>query len=147
MLGEEDLNPGGFGGLPAGVRMTSMMAPTLLLRGGEPVLALGSAGSNRLRSAILQTMVSVIDGRARLRRGRRAPRVHPEGDGVDVEGGVPEAGGRRARRRRPGLRRWGAANLFFGGVSAAGRGDAGARGGGGLPARGSGGRRDPGPER
>ena len=62
MLGEEDLSPGGFGLLAAGLRMTSMMAPTLLLRGGEPVLALGSAGSNRLRSAILQTMVSVIDG-------------------------------------------------------------------------------------
>ena len=67
-----------------------MMAPTLLLRGGEPVLALGSAGSNRLRSAILQTMVSVIDGGLGCSAAVARPRVHPEGDGVDVEGGVPE---------------------------------------------------------
>jgi gamma-glutamyltranspeptidase/glutathione hydrolase len=122
MLGEEDLNPGGFGILPAGVRMTSMMAPTLLLRGGEPVLALGSAGSNRLRSAILQTMVSIVDGGLACATAVARPRVHPEGDGVDVEGGVPEAAIAALAADGHRLRRWGAANLFFGGVSAAGRG-------------------------
>ncbi|HSJ74055.1 MAG TPA: gamma-glutamyltransferase, partial [Miltoncostaeaceae bacterium] len=121
MLGEEDLSPGGFGLLPAGLRMTSMMAPTLLLRGGEPVLALGSAGSNRLRSAILQTMVSVIDGGFDCARAVARPRVHPEGDGVDVEGGVPEAAIAALTADGHRVRRWGAANLFFGGVSAAGR--------------------------
>jgi gamma-glutamyltranspeptidase/glutathione hydrolase len=122
MLGEEDLNPGGFGLLAAGLRMTSMMAPTLLLRGGEPVLALGSAGSNRLRSAILQTMVSVIDGGLACAPAVARPRVHPEGDGVDVEGGVPEAAIAALAADGHRLRRWGAANLFFGGVGAAGRG-------------------------
>ena len=101
MLGEEDLNPGGFGRLTPGARMTSMMAPTLLLRGDEPVLALGSAGSNRLRSAILQTVISAVDGGLGASAAVRRPRVHPEGDGVDVEGGVGERGGRGARRRRP----------------------------------------------
>jgi gamma-glutamyltranspeptidase/glutathione hydrolase len=125
MLGEEDLNPGGFGGLPAGVRMTSMMAPTLLLRAGEPVLALGSAGSNRLRSAILQTMVSVIDGGLDCARAVARPRVHPEAGAIDVEGGVPEAAVAALAAGGHALRRWGAANLFFGGVSAAGRGRAG----------------------
>ena len=125
MLGEEDLNPGGFGRLPAGVRMTSMMAPTLLLRDGEPLLALGSAGSNRLRSAILQTMVSVIDGDLGCARAVARPRVHPEGDGVDVEGGVPEAAIAALAADGHRLRRWGAANLFFGGVGAAGRGTGG----------------------
>jgi len=122
MLGEEDLNPGGFGRAAAGVRMTSMMAPTLLLRGGEPVLSLGSAGSNRLRSAILQTMVSVIDGDLDCAGAVARPRVHPEGDGVDVEGGVPEAAVAALAADGHRLRRWGAANLFFGGVSAAERG-------------------------
>ena len=122
MLGEEDLNPGGFGLLDAGLRMTSMMAPTLLLRGGEPVLALGSAGSNRLRSAILQTMVSVIDGGLGCSAAVARPRVHPEGDGVDVEAGVPEEAVAALVADGHRLRRWGAANLFFGGVSAAGRG-------------------------
>lgn len=125
MLGEEDLNPGGFGRLPAGMRMTSMMAPTLLLRGGEPVLALGSAGSNRLRSAILQTMVSVIDGGLGCAAAVARPRIHPEGDGIDVEGGVPEPAAAALLADGHRLRRWGATNLFFGGVSAAGRGAAG----------------------
>ena len=112
--------------------MTSMMAPTLLLRDGEPVLAIGSAGSNRLRSAILQTLVSIVDGGLGLPPAVRRPRVHHEGDGVDVEGG-------RARRRRcaalaadgHALRRWGRMSLFFGGVSAAAPGS-----GAGDPRRG-----------
>ena len=83
MLGEEDLNPRGFGRLTAGARMTSMMAPSLMLRDGEPVLALGSAGSNRLRSAILQTVVNIVDGGMTAAEAVRRPRVHPEGDGVD----------------------------------------------------------------
>ncbi|MEZ0284122.1 MAG: gamma-glutamyltransferase, partial [Thermoleophilia bacterium] len=89
---------------------------------GEPVLALGSAGSNRLRSAILQTMVSVIDGGLGCSAAVARPRVHPEGDGVDVESGVPEEAVAALVADGHGLRRWGAANLFFGGVSAAGRG-------------------------
>lgn len=130
MLGEEDLNPGGFGRLVAGTRMTSMMAPSLMLRGGEPVLSLGSAGSNRLRSAILQTMVSVIDGGLPVPEAVARPRVHPEGGGVDVEGGVPESAIAALAADGHRLRRWGEINLFFGGVSAA------ATGPGGLEAAG-----------
>ena len=122
MLGEEDLNPGGFGLIPPGVRMSSMMAPSLVLRGGEPVVALGSAGSNRLRSAILQTVVSLIDGGLGVAEAVRRPRVHPEGDGVDVEGGVPEAAVAALAADGHSLRRWGELNLFFGGVGVAGRG-------------------------
>ena len=61
MLGEEDLNPRGFHRIPAGERVPSMMAPTVVLRDGEIVLAVGSAGSNRIRSAILQTVVRVVE--------------------------------------------------------------------------------------
>lgn len=125
MLGEEDLNPGGFGRLDPGVRMTSMMAPTLLLRGGEPVLALGSAGSNRLRSAILQTVVNVVNGGLGAGEAVRRPRVHPEGEGLDVEGGVPEDAALALVADGHRLRRWGEMNLFFGGVGLAGRGSGG----------------------
>ncbi|MEQ8835069.1 MAG: gamma-glutamyltransferase [Miltoncostaeaceae bacterium] len=135
MLGEQDLNPAGFGATEPGVRITSMMAPTLLLRDGRPLAALGAAGSNRLRSAILQTIVAVVDGGLTLREAVDRPRVHPEGDGVDVEGGVGEpcveallADGHR-------LRRWGGMNLFFGGVSIAGH-DAHGPSGAGDPRRG-----------
>ncbi|MEX2108206.1 MAG: gamma-glutamyltransferase, partial [Solirubrobacterales bacterium] len=55
MLGEEDLNPLGFHAIAPGRRVPSMMAPTVVLRDGEIELGLGSAGSNRIRSAIVQT--------------------------------------------------------------------------------------------
>lgn len=119
MLGEEDLNPGGFGRLTPGRRLSSMMAPTLILRGGEPVVALGSAGSNRLRSAILQVVVSLLNQRLGLAASVERPRVHPEGDAVDVEGGVPEDAVAALAARWP-LRRWQGRNLFFGGVNLAG---------------------------
>lgn len=137
MLGEEDLNPGGFGLLAPGSRMTSMMAPSLLLRGGEPVLAMGSAGSNRLRSAILQTLVSIVDDGMTASAAVCRPRVHPEGGGVDVEGGVPEDAAAALLAEGHGLRRWGEMNLFFGGVSVAGRGVTGLEGAG-DPRRGGG---------
>ena len=130
MLGEQDLNPGGFGLVPAGRRMTSMMSPTLLLRGGEPLAALGAAGSNRLRSAILQTVVAVVDDRLDFPDAVRRPRVHPEGDGVDVEGGVPDDCVRALGLAGHRLRRWGDMNLFFGGVSIAGFGPRGLSGAG-----------------
>jgi gamma-glutamyltranspeptidase/glutathione hydrolase len=130
MLGEEDLNPGGFGRLSPGARMTSMMAPTLVLRGGEPLVAIGSAGSNRLRSAILQTLVSIVDGGLELREAVDRPRVHAEGEGVDVEGGVPEDAVAALEADGHRLRRWGDMSLFFGGVGAVWRGAGGLSGAG-----------------
>src|SRR6185312_9034201 len=61
VMGEEDLSPLGFHSHPAGRRMPSMMAPSVVMRGGEVELVLGSAGSNRIRSALLQTIVGVVD--------------------------------------------------------------------------------------
>ena len=70
VMGEEDLNPLGFHRHPAGRRMPSMMAPSIVMRDGEVELVLGSAGSNRIRSALLQTIVGVVDhGRAGARGG------------------------------------------------------------------------------
>jgi gamma-glutamyltranspeptidase/glutathione hydrolase len=58
MLGEEDLNPHGFFSWPSGVRLPSMMAPTLVLKDNNPLMVLGSAGSNRIRSAITQAILN-----------------------------------------------------------------------------------------
>jgi gamma-glutamyltranspeptidase/glutathione hydrolase len=60
MLGEFDLNPAGGAARP-GARLTSMMAPSIVLRRGKPRLVVGSAGSVRLRGAILQAVVNVVD--------------------------------------------------------------------------------------
>ena len=120
VMGEEDLNPLGFHLHPAGRRMPSMMAPSVVLREGEVELVLGSAGSNRIRSALLQTIVAVVDrglGAERRRSRRRA--LHFEDGvvyaepGIDLEGIDPELQ----------VVRFGALNLFFGGVQAALRRD------------------------
>jgi gamma-glutamyltranspeptidase/glutathione hydrolase len=133
MLGEQDLNPLGFHRHPPGRRLPSMMAPTVLLRDSEPELVLGSAGSNRIRSAILQTIVHVIDERIPVRDAVEAPRLHFE-DGVvyaepGIDTGALEAAGRPISRFRD-------RNLFFGGVQAVAREPGGAFGGGGDPRRG-----------
>ncbi len=82
VMGEEDLNPLGFHRHPPGRRMPSMMAPSIVLRDDAVELVLGSAGSNRIRSALLQTIVGVVDhGLRRARRPWSAPRAHFE-DGI-----------------------------------------------------------------
>ncbi len=79
LLGEEDLHPRGFHRDPPGSRLNTMMAPTLLSRGPDRI-ALGSGGSNRLRTAILQTLVGLIEHRVSPTEAVHAPRVHMELD-------------------------------------------------------------------
>jgi gamma-glutamyltranspeptidase/glutathione hydrolase len=133
MLGEQDLNPGGFHRHPPGRRMPSMMSPTVVLAGGMPVLAVGSAGSNRIRSAILQTVVRSIDEGLSASEAVNAPRLHWEDGVVYTEPGIDDdalaaAGYELAPFREP--------NLFFGGAQAAARDEAGRFSGGGDPRRG-----------
>ncbi|MGN6276674.1 MAG: gamma-glutamyltransferase family protein [Solirubrobacterales bacterium] len=137
MLGEEDLNPAGFHLIAPGRRVPSMMAPTVVLRDGEIVLALGSAGSNRIRSAILQTVVRAVEQGFPVDAAVEAPRLHFEQGIVQTEPGIDEAAlGRVEARGLPVLRRP-ALNLFFGGVQAVARDPrSGELSGGGDPRRG-----------
>jgi gamma-glutamyltranspeptidase/glutathione hydrolase len=96
-----------------------MMAPSIVMREGEVELVLGSAGSNRIRSAILQTIVGIVDHGMDVDQAVRAPRVHFEDGIVFAEPGIelaPLTGDTRVVR-------FGALNLFFGGVQAALRRD------------------------
>jgi gamma-glutamyltranspeptidase/glutathione hydrolase len=133
VMGEEDLSPLGFHTHPAGRRMPSMMAPSVVLRDGEVELVLGSAGSNRIRSAILQTIVGVVDRGLSAPEAVCAPRVHFEGGIVyhepglepghagvgDTAGGAGAGAGKRERE----VVRFHDLNLFFGGVQAVQRRD------------------------
>lgn len=122
VMGEEDLNPLGFHRHPAGRRMPSMMAPSIVLDGeGAVELVLGSAGSNRIRSAILQTIVGVVDHGLDVDKAVCAPRVHVEGGIVYHEPGIDlsalrDAAPERAERRE--IVSFHDLNLFFGGVQA-----------------------------
>jgi len=130
MLGEDDLNPFGHHLHPAGARVPSMMAPTVVLRDGEPEVALGSAGSNRIRSAILQTILGVVDEGLSAQEAVDRPRLHVEGDVVEAELGIPPEALDRLEQRGYHVRRWTETNLFFGGVQAVARTDGELSGGG-----------------
>jgi gamma-glutamyltranspeptidase / glutathione hydrolase len=135
VMGEQDLNPLGFFTYPPGRRMPSMMAPTVVLgTDGEVELVLGSAGSNRIRSAILQVIVGVVDRGLQARDAVLAPRAHFEDDLVYVEPGIDADALRAAGRQVLAFRDL---NLFFGGAQAVERDRAtGALSGAGDPRRG-----------
>jgi gamma-glutamyltranspeptidase/glutathione hydrolase len=147
VMGEEDLNPLGFHRHPPGRRMPSMMAPSIVLLddrrsrlddrpighrmgspigqhlisdrsiGGEVELVLGSAGSNRIRSALLQTIVGVVDHDLNAREAVAAPRMHFEDGIVYHEPGIDMTPVRALHPARE-VVRFHAPNLFFGGVQA-----------------------------
>lgn len=121
MLGEEDLNPGGFHLYPAGNRLPSMMCPASVRRDDGLVVSLGSGGANRIRTAIVQTLLRVVVYDQVLARAVSAPRVHWEAGTLDVEPRqnasdyeALEAAGFRLRRFR-------SPSLYFGGVHTAAR--------------------------
>ena len=120
IMGEQDLNPLGFHRHPAGRRMPSMMAPSVVMRAGEVEMVLGSAGSNRIRSALLQTIVGVVDHGLDVSEAVRAPRVHFEEGVLYAEPGIDTRPLTREGRRVVGFH---ALNLFFGGVQAVQRRD------------------------
>ena len=137
MMGEQDLNPLGFHRHERGRRIPSMMSPTVVLRDGQPEVALGSAGSNRIRSAVIQTILNVIDHGMEAQAAVEAPRLHYEDGVVEAEPGVDpqaldalEADGWKVSR-------WREKNLYFGGAQAVARDrETGALSGGGDPRRG-----------
>lgn len=116
MLGEEDLNPGGFHCWQAGQRMTSMMAPTILTEEDGTETAVGSGGSNRIRSAILQVLLNLIDRRLSLADAVAAPRLHVERGVAHFEAGHPDDALEALAAEVDQLRPWPQTNLYFGGV-------------------------------
>ncbi len=123
MLGEEDLSPLGFFRYPPGRRLPSMMAPTMVLGATGVEIAIGSAGSNRIRSALLQVIANVLDHGMDIDEAIRAPRLHVEAGRTYAEPGIPGLDGADVVRFR-------ALNLFFGGVQAVRRTPAGLEGAG-----------------
>jgi gamma-glutamyltranspeptidase/glutathione hydrolase len=118
MLGEDDLHPHGFHASAPGTRVASMMAPTIVLdRNGHVELALGSGGSKRIRSALLQVLIHVLDEGRPLSEAVDAPRVHWDVDHVEAEPGLAEASLAALARRWP-VNQWPQPNLYFGGVHA-----------------------------
>jgi gamma-glutamyltranspeptidase/glutathione hydrolase len=120
-MGEADLHPRGFGSTPAGTRIGSMMAPTLLRTADGTRTALGSGGSERIRSAILCTVTGLVDRASPLEHAVAAPRLHWDRHVLQVEPGLgPDV--LTALRLERAVHEWRARDLYFGGVHAVSRG-------------------------
>ncbi len=135
MLGEYDLNPSGRV-LAPGHRMTSMMAPSIVLHGDDPRLVVGSAGSVRLRGAIMQVVANVVGRGLPVSEAIDAPRVHVDEPYVHCEGGHDAAALDALESAGYEVVRWRRQNLFFGGVAAVERREDGSLAAAGDPRRG-----------
>ena len=120
VMGEADLHPQGFGATAPGVRIGSMMAPSLVRTADGTRTALGSGGSERIRSALLCTVVHLVDRAAPLQDAVRAPRLHWDRRVLQVEPGL-DGDVLAALRQGREVHEWAAPDLYFGGVHAVSR--------------------------
>jgi len=116
MLGEEDLNPYGFFEWDSGIRLPSMMSPTAVFKDNELLLTLGSAGSNRIRSALLQTILNYIHFKLPIQEAINEPRVHYENSTIFTE--PPLKLELKNMANVYDIKEFSELNLFFGGVQA-----------------------------
>jgi gamma-glutamyltranspeptidase / glutathione hydrolase len=126
IMGEEDLQPhlrvSDAEERPAqhpepGVRVGSMMAPSLLFDGDRPPVVFGSGGSERIRTAMTQVIVDLVDHGMTLHEAVTAPRIHWDGHAVQVEPGFAREATDHLAGERP-VNVWEVSDLYFGGVHA-----------------------------
>ena len=113
-LGEPELNPRGFHALTPGERLISNMSPTIVSSEKGGLISVGSPGASRIPTAILQTIVNVVDFGMPLEEAVLAPRFHAEGDLFAYETGAPFTTPEGYGEILPFEGR----NMFFGGINA-----------------------------
>ena len=88
MLGETDLNPLGFHAYKHSMRLPTMVSPSMIMQNDKPLLLLGSGGSNRIRSAIVQVIINFLIKGMNISDAINAPRMHLEGKDIFHEPGI-----------------------------------------------------------
>ncbi|MHB8647133.1 MAG: gamma-glutamyltransferase family protein [Thermomicrobiales bacterium] len=91
--------PGKPRSIAPGKPRVTPMAPTIVFRGGHPVVILGSPGSNAIVNAIAQVIVNRLDFGMTPLEAVSVPRVHCEGGPVLTETRLPVATGRALEAR------------------------------------------------
>ena len=86
-----DPHPGTPASVAPGKRVTSSMAPTIVLRDGRPAWALGLPGGVRIFTSVLQAVVNLIDHRMPLQEAVEAPRIWSQGQELEMEQDIPAA--------------------------------------------------------
>lgn len=124
MLGEEDINPHGFHTQPAGTRMSSMMAPTIVMDGKSPSLVLGSGGSNRIKNAIFQVILNMIDHEMPVHDAVNSARTHWDKKAFQLEAGISAGEIEKIKNAGIPVNCWENKGMYFGGVHTVVAGDA-----------------------
>lgn len=96
-------------------RITTMMAPTIITKNNKLEAVLGSGGSNRIRSAIFQTISNLLDFNMLPEKATNASRFHYENDLLQIEYGVKKQVAKQLSKKYK-TNIWTVKNLFFGGV-------------------------------
>ncbi|HKW92069.1 MAG TPA: gamma-glutamyltransferase [Methylomirabilota bacterium] len=86
-----DPHPGTPASVAPGKRVTSSMAPTIVLRDGKPAWALGLPGGVRIFTSVLQAVVNLIDHGMTLQEAVEAPRIWSQGQELEMEQDIPAA--------------------------------------------------------
>lgn len=116
ILGEEDLHPDGFHAAPPGLRVASMMSPTIVVGpDGRTEVVVGSGGSKRIRSTVVQVLTNVLVHGAGPEAAVAAPRAHWDDDHSEVEPGHPTAVLDALAARGP-VNTWPGPSVYFGGA-------------------------------
>lgn len=78
-----------------GKRPLSSMTPTIVLRDGKPFMVLGTPGGSRIITAVLHTIVNVVDFGMNIQEAVDAPRFHqqwqPEATAVETRALSPDS--------------------------------------------------------
>ncbi|MGN7470321.1 gamma-glutamyltransferase [Brevibacillus sp. SAFN-007a] len=78
-LTDFDAVPGGVNQVEPGKRPRSSMSPTIVLKDGQPFLAVGSPGGSTIIASVSQTILNVIDHGMNIEDAIRAPRIFSSG--------------------------------------------------------------------
>lgn len=121
IMGEEDLHPQGFHTRPPGQRIPTMMTPTVVLLDRQPRLVVGSGGSIRIRSAIMQVLSNLLDFRMKLHDAVNVARVHIENGVLQCEAGYEPAAVDELEEMGYAVNRWPTRSIYFGGAHSVSR--------------------------
>ena len=121
MMGEEDLHPHGFHSRPAGRRIPTMMTPTIVLLNKQPRVVVGSGGSVRIRSAIMQVLSNLLDFHMGLEKAVNSPRVHIENGVLQCEAGYDVDAVNQLEGMGYPVNRWQTRSIYFGGAHSVSR--------------------------
>ncbi len=121
-LGEEDINSTGFFNFKENTRMASMMSPTVIENKLNRI-ALGTGGSNRIKTSLFQVIWNIINDNMTLSQSINQARLHYENNTLEIEDGVVLDELEDCLIKCEHINHWNHRSLFFGGINAVSHGD------------------------